>query len=96
MVGEVPEAVGEASGLLDDTVDVLAATVGDAAGGEVGEDLGPPLAQGPAEPGDFFDGAGVEGVEQFLGLLAATCRRCGVVDPADGLVDRPGKVRRIR
>jgi hypothetical protein len=83
--------VREASGLLDDAVDGLGAAVGDAPGGEVGEDFGSPLPKRPAEPGDLLDGAGVEGVEELLGLLAATRRRRGVVDPADCLVDRPGE-----
>lgn len=46
VVGEVPEAVGEPSGLLDDAVDGLGAAVRHPAGGEVREDLFAPAAQG--------------------------------------------------
>jgi len=84
--------VGEAAGLLDDAVDGFGAAVGDAAGGEVGQDLGPPLPQCPAQAGDLGDRAGVQGVEQFLGQLAALSRGGRVVDAADLLIDLPDEL----
>jgi len=74
VVGEVPKSVGEASGLLDDEVDGLGSAVVDAAGGEVGQDLVLPLPQGPAQPCDFWDGAGVEGVDDLLGEPSSALR----------------------
>ena len=93
VVGEVAEAVGEEAGLLDDAVDGLGAGVGDASGGEVGQQLLPPGAQGPAEAGELGDGAGRQRREQLLGPLATSDRGGGVVvDLADALVDAPGEL----
>ncbi len=92
VVGEVAEPVCQAPGLFDDEVDRFGAAVGHPAGGEVGQDLGVPLLQGAAEPGDLGDGAGVQAVEEVLGERAAGRRGGGVVDGADALVDLPCEV----
>jgi len=56
---------------FDEAVDGFGAAVGSAAGGEVAEEFGSPSAQGLAEAGDFRDGAGVEGRQDFLGCGAS-------------------------
>ena len=89
-MGEGPEPVCKASGLLDDQVDGFGAAVGDAVGLEVGQDLGPPGAQGAAEACDFGDRAGVQGRDQLGGDLRAGRRGGLVVDRAQPLVAAPG------
>ena len=71
VVGEVPEPVGQGAGLLDDTVDRPAAAVGDTTGGEVGQDLGSPLPQGPTESDDSLMGQVCRASSQLLGQLTA-------------------------
>ena len=66
VVLEVAVAVGEAAGLLDQHVDRLSAAVADAAGVQVGQDLRPTGAQGPAEPRNLRDRAGREGRDDLL------------------------------
>jgi hypothetical protein len=82
--------VSEPPGLLDDAVDRFGTAVADAAGDEVGQDLLAPSPQCLAEPGDFGNRAGVQGVEDLLGDVAAGGGAVGVVDRADPLVDVPG------
>jgi hypothetical protein len=89
VVVEVPEVVGQASGLLDEQVDRLGAAVGDAAGVEVGEHLLSPLTQRAAKPGDLGDRAGRERGDDLLGDLTAAAA-LGGVGRAELLVGRPG------
>lgn len=58
VVVEIAEAVG--ASLFDEQVDGSGATVGHAAGVEVGQDLLAPLTQGAPEAGDLGDRAGRE------------------------------------
>ena len=83
--------MSQSTDLLDDEVDGLGAAVGDPAGGEVGQDLGPPLSQRPPEPGDLGDRAGVQGLEEPLRDLLAGGRRAGAVDRPEPLIDAPGE-----
>jgi hypothetical protein len=90
-VTEVPEAVGQSSGLLDEQVDRLGAAVAHSRGGEVRQYPGPPGAQRAAEPGDFGDRAGRGGVEHLLGDLLACGRVGGGVGGAQLLIAGPGQ-----
>ena len=92
---EVSEAVREPADLLDDQVDGLGAAVGDPAGVEVGQHLGPPRFEGAPEPGDLGDRAGREAVDD-LGRDLTAGGRAGVVDRAELLVALPGACRAIR
>ena len=47
----------------------------------MGQELGAPGAQGAAESGDLGDRAGVQSLEQRLGLAASLVEVVGVVDP---------------
>lgn len=85
--------MGEPAGLLDEHVDRLCAAVAQAVGAEVGEDLRAPGPQGPAEPGDLGDRAGVQAGEDLLGEQAALAQAGGAaVDRAQLLLDRPGEL----
>lgn len=81
--------MGDSAGLLDDEVDGSAATVAHPGSVEVGHELLSPGSEGPAEAGDFGDGAAVEGVEGLLGDEATVCCPILVIHPAHLLVGVP-------
>ena len=54
---EASVAAADAADLLDEQVDRFGGAVAGAVGVEVGQVLVPPSGQGPAQPGDFGDGA---------------------------------------
>jgi len=87
---EGAEAVGEASGLLDEQVDGLSSAVGDAVGLEPGHDVLAPHLQGAAESGDFGDRTGGEGGDDLLGDGPAGGRGLGLVHRSELLVGVPG------
>ena len=83
--------MGQTPGLLDDEVDGFCSAVADAVGVEVGEDLGPPGAQGPSEACDLRDRAGVQRGDDVLGQTASTGRSGLVVDRSQPLVALPAQ-----
>lgn len=52
VVGAVAEPAGDAAAQIDEAVDGFVAAVAGAAGGKVGQQLGAPLAEGPAQSSD--------------------------------------------
>jgi hypothetical protein len=88
---EGAEAVGQASGLLDEEVDGFGAAVGDAVGLEAGQDVLAPHPESAAETSDFGDRALVEGVVDPFGDPLAVGGRRGLVHGAELLVGVPGQ-----
>lgn len=85
--------MGEPLGLLDEHVDGLGAAVAQPVGGEVGEDLSPPGAQGPSQPGDLGERAGREAGDDLLGQRSALAQAAGArLDGAELLVAGPGQL----
>jgi hypothetical protein len=76
---EGAEAVGEASGLLDDEVDGLGSAVGDAVGLEPGQDMLAAHPESSAQTSDFGDRAVVERADDMLGDRLALGGRRGLV-----------------
>src|SRR3954470_2480673 len=91
VVVAVAEAAGDAAVEFDESVDGFGAAVAGAGGVEVGQERGPPAAQGLAEPGDLGDRAGRERRDDLLGeSTAGRWGRC-VVDGPDLLGAVPGE-----
>ena len=65
-MGEISESVCKPADLLGDQVDGLGATVGDAAGVEVGKELLAPGLEGAAEPSHLGDRARREAGDHLL------------------------------
>ena len=63
IVGGVAEAAGDPAVEFDDAVEGFGAAVAGSAGGEVGQELGPPGGEGAAESGDLGDRAAGEGLD---------------------------------
>jgi len=83
--------VGGASVAFDEQVHRFGGPVGhDPAGGEVGEQFGPPGAQGAAQPGDLGHGAGQRGGDDALGAGPAVLGVVGGVGGHEILGHGPG------
>ncbi len=80
----MPDAVD----FLHEEVHSLGGSVG---GVEVGEQLDPSAAQGPAETGDLGDRAAGQDLDQLLGPPPALLAGGGVADRVDVLRDPPGE-----
>ena len=90
VVAEVAEAVGDAAGLLDQSVDRFRAAVGDAVGGEVGQERLAPLLECSSEAGDLGDRAAGERVDDRQCDLPTLGERFGGEGRAELLVAAPG------
>lgn len=87
----VAAAAGETAVQLDDAHGFGAAVVR-TVGAEAGQERLPPAAQGPSQPGDLTDRAGVERVEDLLGAPASVGGVLGTVGRAQVLRAAPGEV----
>lgn len=83
--------LADAAELFNEEIHRFGGSVGGAGSVEVGEQLHPPAAQGPAQPGDLRDRAAGQDLDESAGPLAALLRGRGVVDRAQVLGDLPGK-----
>src|SRR3954468_9116407 len=91
VVVAVAEAAGDAAVEFDEAVDGFGAAVAGAVGVEVGQERGPPAAQGLAEPCDLWDRTGRKRLGDLLGEGASGRGGGCVVDGADLLGAVPGE-----